>query len=175
MGKETKEVKQISGLAPGLKDFPAVVECVKWGEILVGVSTKLLKFATPEDDKKFAEQAKSWSVPENHASPAFASAYLQVRIEQRTTTTLREEFRELCADALISVLTSGGVDDIFAGSRAQTMIVATALRMASSEAATRIGSGFISAEVTRRPMCDSDIEVVLVDQKHRPSGLGQHA
>lgn len=93
MGKETKEVKQISGLAPGLKYLPAVVKGVKRGEILVDVATKLLKFATPEDDKNIAEQATSRSVPYYRASPAFASAHIKARIEQRTTTTLREEFR----------------------------------------------------------------------------------
>lgn len=251
VGMAPKEAKQISGLALGLENLPEVAKGVESGEIKVDVATELLKFATPEDDKKIAEQAKSWSVPQaeeaarrrraiaekearklhemrsfrwfygadrrhvnfkglfpaaegellisvietevrradakrsggdenccsdssthDHGSPTASGSDRQGHIGQRTPEKPRDEYSRRCADALIAVLSSGSIDDAYAGSRAQVTIVATAREMASSEAAVRVGSGFVSAEVARRLMCDSDIEVVLVDQKNRPIGLG---
>lgn len=250
-GIAPKEARQISGLALGLENLPEVAKGVESGEIKVDVATELLKFATPNDDKKIADQAKSWSVPEaeavarrrraiaekearklhemrsfrwfydadrrhvnfkglfpaaegellisvieaevrradakrsggdedccsdssthNHDAASSSGAGWRDRMPQGAQEKTREEYSRRCADALISALSSGSIDDVFAGSRAQVTVVATAQEMASSEAAVRVGSGFVSAEVARRLMCDSDIEVVLVDQKNRPIGLG---
>lgn len=250
-GMAPKEARQISGLALGLENLPEVARGVESGEIKVDVATELLKFATPEDDKKIADQAKSWSVPQaeevarrrraiaekearklhemrsfrwfydadrrhvnfrglfpaaegellisvietevrradakrtggdedccgdssahDHDETSSADSGRRGRTDDRASRKPREEFSRRCADALISALSSGSFDDAFAGSRAQVTVVATAQEMASTEAAVRVGSGFVSAEVARRLMCDSDIEVVLVDSENRPIGLG---
>ncbi|RIK10034.1 MAG: hypothetical protein DCC49_04465 [Acidobacteria bacterium] len=262
-GIAPREARQISGLALGLEHLPEVAKGVESGEIKVDVATELLKFATPEEDRKIADQAKSWSVPQaeeaarrrraiaekearklhetrsfrwfydadrrhvnfkglfpaaegellisvietevkradakraggdenccadsgTHTDPGrhidsgthvhgFASAANsgpRGDTEQGIHEKSREEYSRRCADALISTLSSGSVSEVFAGSRAQVTVVATAQEMSSNEAAVRVGSGFVSAEVARRLMCDSDIEVVLVDQQNRPIGLG---
>ena len=61
LGMAPKRARELAELAQGLESLPKTFDALQSGDISVDVAGQIVKFATPEEDAKLAEQASKWT------------------------------------------------------------------------------------------------------------------
>lgn len=67
VGMAPKRARELAELTGGLESLPEISKGVASGEISVDVASQIVKFATPEEDGKLAEEASNWSLAQAQA------------------------------------------------------------------------------------------------------------